>query len=96
MTRRPNKLAIGFTVIWMTFWSSAIVVGIWHLGASALSGEPAAALTLAAWLGFAVFALVSVGRRFRQRLLGEMPPRRPNRNHRWHDGVDASHRDPLA
>jgi hypothetical protein len=89
---RPDKLAIGFTVVWMTFWASAILVGVWYAGAAALSGEPTAALFLAVWLGFAGFALVSVGRRLLQRLRGETTPGRQHKNHRWNDGV--ARRDP--
>jgi hypothetical protein len=85
---RSDRVAIGFTIVWMTFWTSAILVAIWTLGAAALSGEPAAALILAVWLAAAVFALVSVGRRLQHLLLGTPRPRRSGRNHRWNDGID--------
>jgi membrane protein implicated in regulation of membrane protease activity len=85
---RPDRVAIGFTIVWMTFWTSAILVAIWTLGAAALAGEPAAALFLAVWLAAAGFALVSVGRRLMRQLYGTPRLRRPHRNHRWNDGID--------
>ena len=46
-------------VVWLTFWTSGILVAVWHLGAAALAGEPGAVLFLAIWLAAAGFALRS-------------------------------------
>ena len=42
-------------IVWLVFWTSAILVALWHLGGAALAGEPAAALVLAIWLAAAGF-----------------------------------------
>jgi hypothetical protein len=77
-----------FLVVWATVWTAAILIALWSLGSAALAGEPAAAIFLLVWVGFAGFGLVLVGRRLRQRLLGERTPRRQRRNHTWRDGID--------
>lgn len=91
MTRRLGRsawVAIGFTILWMTLWTSAILIAVWTLGAAAWAGEPMAMLFLAVWVAGAGFALLQVARQLRARLLDEAPPPRPHRNHRWEDGID--------
>ncbi len=85
---RAEWTAIGFMIVWMTFWASAILVAVWSLGAAAWEGEPMAMLFLAVWVAGAGFGLVQAGRELRRRLLREAPPLRPHRNHRWDDGID--------
>lgn len=87
---RRRATGIGFMILWLTFWTAAILVALWSMGHAALAGEPAAALFLAVWLVAAAFGLVSGARRLRALLLDEPTPRPPLRNHRWNDGVDPS------
>ena len=87
---RPDKAGSAFLVLWMTFWLAAILTAVWTMGAAALSGAPMAAVVLLVWIGAALFGLVSAGRSLRALLLGERPERRPHRNHRWNDGLDAA------
>jgi hypothetical protein len=84
---RRGRAPIVFLVVWLTFWASAILVALWHMGATALAGEPVPAVFLAIWLAAAGFGLWSGARRLKRLLLGEKPPR-PHRDHRWHDGVE--------
>jgi hypothetical protein len=85
---RSQTASTIFLIVWATFWTSAILIATWTLGAAALAGEPAAALFLLVWVGFAGFGLVLVGRRLRRRLLDQPPPPRQRRNHSWRDGID--------
>jgi len=85
---RGDWVAIGFTILWMTLWTSAILIAIWTLGAAAWGGQPLAILFLAAWIAGAGYALLQVARQLRGRLLGAATPPRPHRDHRWEDGVD--------
>jgi hypothetical protein len=94
---RRDRVGIGFTILWLTFWAAAILVAIWSFGAAALGGEPAPALFLVVWVGFAGFALASVARGLVRRLLGlRPPPRGPGRNHVWDDGIDPHGPGPAA
>lgn len=91
MTRRSRseKVSIGFLIVWMTFWASAILVAVWNMGDAALSGEPAPAIFLLVWLVAAGFGLLSAGRRLKRLLLKEKaPPPQPRRGHSWNDGLD--------
>ena len=83
---RRSRVDAGFLVLWMVFWTAAILVAVWMLGSAALSGELAAAAFLATWVAAAGFGLASAGRRLVQTLTGGPPPR-PNRR-RWDDGMD--------
>jgi len=87
-TDRRRWVPIGFMVVWLTFWTSAILVALWYLGAAALAGDPGAALVLAIWLAAAGFALRSGALRLKALLMNETPPPRPHRNHVWRDGMD--------
>ena len=87
-TGRRRWVAVGFMVVWLTFWTSGILVAVWHLGGMALAGEPGAVLFLAIWLAAALFALRSGARQLKALLLDERKPPRPHRNHAWRDGID--------
>lgn len=94
--RRPRRRgpAIAFMIVWLTFWASAILVAIWHLGGAALSGEPGAMAVLALWVGGAGFGFVSGARHLRTLLLNEPPPlRQPGRRHAWRDGLEPGRAD---
>jgi hypothetical protein len=84
---RPDRFGIGFTLVWLTFWTAGIFVAVWHLGGAVLDGDPAAAVTLAVWLLAAGFALASVARSLVRRLLGRRRPRPPHPRHSWNDGL---------
>ena len=81
-------VAIGFLVVWLTFWTAAILVAVWHLGARVLAGEPAATVGLVIWLAAALFALRNAALRLKALLMNEKTPPRPHRNHAWRDGID--------
>jgi hypothetical protein len=85
---RPDKRGAAFLVVWMTFWLAAILIAVWTMGAAALAGEPAAAIFLLVWVGAALFGLVSAARSLRALVLGERRAPRPNRHHRWNDGLE--------
>lgn len=82
---RSRAVGIGFMILWLTFWTAAILVAVWSMGSAALSGQPAAAVFLAVWLVAAGFGFVSGARRLRALLLDQPPPTRPSRNHHWND-----------
>jgi hypothetical protein len=86
---RRRWVPIGFMVVWLTFWTSAILVALWSLGAAALAGEPGAVLVLAIWLVAAGFALRSGALRLKALLMNEKPPPSPRRNRAWRDGIDS-------
>jgi hypothetical protein len=91
LARRPgrgSRAGTGFTIVWMTLWTSAILVALWALGGAAWRGELPAILFLAVWVAGAGYALGQVARQLRARLQGEEPPRRPHRDHRWEDGIE--------
>ncbi len=79
---------LGFTIVWMTVWTSAILIAIWALGSAAWHGEPMALLFLVVWVGAAGYALVQVGRQLRRRLFNEPLPPRASRSRKWDDGID--------
>lgn len=87
----PGRRPIGgtvFMVVWMVFWTAAIIFAVYALGAEVLEGQFAAAVFLAIWVGAAVFALTKAARTLLtlvQRPAG--PPRRTGPNHRWNDDV---------
>jgi hypothetical protein len=84
--RRPDWFGTGYTVVWLTVWTAAILVAVWRFGGAALEGEAAAALVLAIWLAAAGLALYTVTRNLVRRLRGDRTPRAPHRNHSWDDG----------
>lgn len=92
MAGRRRWSGIVFLAVWLTFWTSAILVAAWQMGAEALAGEPAAAVFLALWVAAAGVALVGGARRLKALATDERAPPRPARNHAWHDGMD----DPPA
>jgi len=71
----------------MTVWLAAILVAVWTMGEAAVSGEPGPAIVLLAWVGAALFGLVSAARSLRALVLGERPKPRLHRNHGWNDGL---------
>ncbi len=83
---RRRRVDAGLLVIWIVFWTAGIMVAIWKLGSAALSGELAAAVILAIWIGAAGFGLTSAIRRLVQ-LTVTGRPRRPD-TRRWEDGMD--------
>ena len=85
---RSAWAGIGFMIVWVTVWTSAILIAIRALGAAAWSGAPMAMLFLLLWVGGAAYALLQAARQLRRRLLDEPPPPRDFRNHRWDDGID--------
>ena len=64
-------------VVWLTFWTSGILVAVWHLGAAALAGEPGAVLFLAVWLAAAGFALRNGALHLKALLMNEKRPPSP-------------------
>lgn len=85
---RPDRFGIGFTLLWLVFWSAGIFVALWRFGGEALAGHPAAAVMLAVWLIAAAYALYSVGRGLVLRLLGRRRPQPPSPRHVWDDRLD--------
>jgi hypothetical protein len=84
---RGEWVGIGFMAVWMTFWTSAILVALYVLGGRVLHGDLPAALVLVIWLAAAGFGLWSAARRLYQLLVVGRTPRRPIRRHRWQDGM---------
>ena len=87
-TGRRRWVPVGFMVVWLTFWTSGILVAFWHLGAAALAGEPGAVLFLAVWLAAAGFALRNGALHLKALLMDEKRPPSPHRDHGWRDGMD--------
>ena len=87
-TGRRRWVPVGFMVVWLTFWTSGILVAFWHLGAAALAGEPGAVLFLAVWLAAAGFALRNGALHLKALLMNEKRPPSPSRDHAWRDGMD--------
>jgi hypothetical protein len=87
-TGRRRWVPVGFMVVWLTFWTSGILVAVWLLGSAALAGEPGAVLFLAVWLAAAGFALRRGALHLKALLLNEKPPPPPLRDHAWRDGID--------
>lgn len=85
---RNTRATLGFTIVWMTVLTSAILVAIWALGSAAWSGEPVALLFLVVWVGAAGYALIQVGRQLRRRFFNEPLPPRASRSRQWDDGID--------
>lgn len=87
-TGRRRSIAAGFMVVWLTVWTSAILVAVWQTGSLALAGEPGAVLFLVAWTIAAGFALRSGVLRLKALLLGEASSPRTAGRHRWRDGMN--------
>ena len=87
---RRRAVAIGFMILWLTFWLAAMLIAVWSMGREALDGQPAAAVFLAVWTLAAGFGLLNGARRLRGLLADDPAPPRPVRNHRWDDGIDAA------
>ena len=83
---RRRWAPVGFMVVWLTFWTSGILVALWQLGAAALGGQPGAVLSLAFWLAAAGFARWNGGRHLKALLMDERAPARPAPDHTWRDG----------
>jgi len=86
MRRRSAPVNVGFLVLWMVFWTAAILVAIWHMGGAAWHGEVAPALFLVVWVVAAGFGLLSAARQLVRLLLEGRSPPKPVRNHEWDDG----------
>jgi hypothetical protein len=83
---RGDWVTIGFMILWMTLWTSAILVALYIFGGRVLHGEVQAALVLAIWLAGAGFGLYTAARRLHGLItVGKAPPP-PMRHHRWRDG----------
>jgi hypothetical protein len=85
---RSRWVPIGFMIVWLTFWASAILVAVWHMGSAALGGEPEAVIFLVVWIAAAGFGLWNGGHHLKRLLFDEKAPPRPVRNHGWNDGFD--------
>ena len=81
MRRRSAPVNVGFLVLWMVFWTAAILVAIWHMGGAAWHGEVAPALFLVVWVVAAGFGLLSAARQLVRLLLEGRSPPKPVRNH---------------
>jgi hypothetical protein len=84
---RNEKVAIGFLIVWLVFWTSAILIALYVFGRQVLQGELQVALFLIVWLAAAGFGFLSAARRLTQLIMTGKAPPRPLRNHRWRDGV---------
>jgi len=88
-TRRGQVV---FLWVWLTLWTSAILVVLWLLGGALLSGELGAAPFLLIWLGFAGLGLYAGVRRL-MTLTGlarpPAPPPGPGRGV-WRDDMPAA------
>jgi hypothetical protein len=91
---RRSRIDTGFVIVWMVFWTAAMLVAVWLLGSAALSGQLGAAVFLGIWLAAAGFGLWSAGRGLVERLTGT-EPRRPDAR-RWEDGIDPPGDGPAA
>ena len=87
MRARHRGLKVGFMVLWLVFWASAMFVAVWLLGGLVLAGEPELAIFLAVWLAAAGFGLLQGGRRLLALFAGDQPvSRRPVRQ-AWRDDM---------
>ena len=85
--RRPFK-EIAFMVVWMVFWTAAILIALYTFGAAALAGDLMAALFLMVWIAVALFALYRAGMRLLHLMVGQSRSGRPiGRAHKWNDGI---------
>jgi hypothetical protein len=72
---RGDWVAIGFMILWMMLWTSAILVAPYAFGGRVLHGEARAALVLAIWLAGAGFGLYTAARRLHGLItVGKAPP----------------------
>ena len=86
--RRRDRAGIGFLIVWIVFWTAAILIAAWRLGGAAGQGDASAAVVLAIWLAAAGFGLWNAARRLKQLLTNAPPKSRPNARHRWEGGID--------
>lgn len=80
---RSERVAIGFMIVWLVFWTAGILVVILGMGSAALVGDTGAIAFMALWLAAAGFGLVSGARKLRQLLLVSKAAPRPARDHEW-------------
>jgi len=88
VARKPLG-GIVFMVVWIVFWTAAILIALYSLGAEALAGEAAAVVFLGVWIAAALFALSRAARTLVGLLAGDAPgpPRRRDGRHHWVDDV---------
>lgn len=83
-----EKFAIGFMVVWIVFWAAGMLIVIYGLVRSLLSGNLTAAGFMGIWLVAAGFGLAMGMRKLVELLRNGRTAPEGARNHDWNDGTD--------
>ena len=84
---RREKVAIGFMVVWVVFWTACMFIVLYGLGVALWERNMAPAAFMLVWLAAATFGLSKGIRTLRTLMLDGLPPPAPARDHSWKDGT---------
>lgn len=82
---RGRRVATGFLVVWLVFWSAGMLVVLYGLALALRSGDGFGIALMALWLAAAGFGLWQGLRKLRALAGGPAAVRRSARSHRWRD-----------
>lgn len=82
-----EKVAIGFMVVWVVFWTAGMLIVLYGLVSALLAGDMTAAGFMGIWLVAAGFGLAMGLRKLVQILRHGRTRPEGARNHDWKDGT---------
>lgn len=88
--RRPRreKIAIGFMILWVVFWTACMFIVIYGLVMALWARDMGPVAFMLFWLAAASFGLSKGLAVLRQLLTEGLPQAAPARSHDWNDGTD--------
>jgi len=84
---RREKIAIGFMILWIVFWTACMFIVLYGLGMALLARDMAPVAFMLFWLAAATFGLSKGIRTLRNLMLDGIGPHAAARNHNWKDEV---------
>ncbi len=84
---RREKIAIGFMVLWLVFWTAGILIVLYGLVMAAGRGHLGGMAVMGVWLVAAAYGLYAGARKLRQLLTMGEGQRAGTPNQRWSDGM---------
>lgn len=85
---RREKIAIGFMILWIVFWTACMFIVLYGLGAALLAGDLTPAAFMLFWLMAATFGLSKGITTLRKLLFEGLGPPAPAGNHGWNDDME--------
>jgi hypothetical protein len=84
-----ERAAIGFMIVWIVFWTAGMLIVLYGLATTLMSGDLAPAAFMCVWLLAAGFGLTMGVRKLVQILRTGREARPGARDHLWKDGTGA-------